>query len=42
MDEDEESEEKRYCSICGSELQPQETAAICWNCQAAMLSTGMV
>ena len=40
--EEEEGEEKRYCAICGTELQPHEKADICWNCQAAMFSTGMV
>jgi len=40
--EENEVEEKRYCAICGTELQLHEKADICWNCQAAMLSSDMV
>lgn len=33
--------EMRYCKICGSELQDNEPD-ICFNCQSAMMSSGMV
>ena len=34
--------EKRYCRICRTALEPHEIADICWNCQASMLTSGMV
>jgi hypothetical protein len=41
-DEDnEELKEKRYCKICGTELDEGEPD-ICLNCQSAMISSGMV
>ena len=43
IDDDDEGElvEKRYCKICGSELEEGEPD-ICLNCQSAMISSGMV
>jgi len=43
LDVDNENEdeltEKRYCKICGSELQDNELD-ICLNCQSAIISSG--
>lgn len=41
VDNEEELEEKRFCKICGSELQENEPD-ICFNCQSAMFASGMV
>lgn len=34
--------EERYCKICGTELKEDEIDDICWDCQSAMISSGIV